>query len=86
MVSQAGSSQAMNQVVEVERDKLMQRTCQRPLPTGMMTRSTAVTGSAIGGVLGGALLSSVNVWAAGVGALTWLLYVVCRLALDVGFQ
>lgn len=71
----ACSSQAANQVVEVDRDRLMKRTLNRPLPTGAVRPSTVVAGSAVGFAAGAALLASVNVWAAYVGALTWALYV-----------
>ena len=71
----AGSSQAANQVIEVDRDRLMRRTCQRPLPTGAVAAATVVVGSALSGLGGAALLASVNVWASAVGALTWALYV-----------
>ena len=38
----AVSANVMNQVFEIERDKLMQRTADRPLVTGGLTKSTGI--------------------------------------------
>jgi protoheme IX farnesyltransferase len=45
----AASSQVFNQVIEARVDRLMERTMNRPLPAGRMTRATA---AAFGGALG----------------------------------
>jgi heme O synthase-like polyprenyltransferase len=71
----ACSSQAANQLIEVDRDKLMKRTMNRPLPSGAVQRSTVFAGSAFTFLAGAATLASVNTWAAYVGSLTWALYV-----------
>ncbi len=72
----AAAGSAFNQVQEREIDRLMDRTCDRPIPCGDLTPATA---SAIGGVcllagllaleLGGGLLPMLL----GIGALAWYL-------------
>ena len=63
------------QILEIENDKRMHRTKRRPLPTGAMSVTKAGVISTLGFISGGALLTSVNVWAAAVGAATWMSYV-----------
>ena len=48
----AVSSNVMNQVFEIERDKLMQRTSDRPLVTGELTRATGIVFSVLTGIIG----------------------------------
>ncbi len=48
----AGSAAALNQLIESEVDKLMERTRSRPLPAGRMGKSTALWVGIILGVLG----------------------------------
>ena len=48
----AVSANVMNQVFEVERDKLMTRTSDRPLVTGDLKKSTAIIYSITTGVIG----------------------------------
>src|SRR3954471_17001968 len=45
-----GSSNIINQILEKETDKLMKRTAKRPLPTGRVSVSEAITLSVIMGV------------------------------------
>ena len=52
-----GSSNAINQVLEKDTDKLMPRTLNRPLPTGRMHTLEAVIAAGVMGVSGIALLS-----------------------------
>ena len=39
------ASNAFNQVIEKDTDSLMKRTMSRPLPTGRMTKTTAIIGT-----------------------------------------
>lgn len=48
----AVSANVMNQVFEIERDKLMQRTSDRPLVTGELTRATGIVFSVLTGIIG----------------------------------
>lgn len=70
-----GSSNAFNQVWEVEQDALMGRTQNRPLPAGRMTATRALIWAFAFGVAGIAALAILNVKTAGFGALSLLLYV-----------
>jgi len=65
------SSNALNQIIEKDSDKLMERTKDRPLPAGKMSVSEALVFSIIVGVVGLYLLYAVNVTAfvLGLGAL-----------------
>jgi len=73
----AASASAMNQVFERRSDALMDRTADRPLPSGRISAGEAIGFAAVSGVAGIACLTGlVNLLAAMVGALTWLLYVV----------
>lgn len=70
-----GSSNAFNQVWEVEQDALMGRTQNRPLPAGRMTATRALVWAFSFGIVGIAALAVINVKTAGFGALSLLLYV-----------
>lgn len=69
-----GASNALNQVLEKEYDRMMKRTANRPLATGRMTVSEAVMAAGIMSVIGVTLLALFNVWAAFFGMLALLLY------------
>lgn len=69
-----GASNALNQVLEKDYDKLMKRTANRPLATGRMTVSEAVMAAGLMSVVGVTLLALFNVWAAFFGMLALLLY------------
>jgi len=72
----AASASAFNQWLEVERDAMMPRTAERPLPAGRLPSAFVVL---FGGfmLLGGLLVTGlfVNLAAAGWGLLTWATYV-----------
>lgn len=73
----AASASTFNQIIERPRDARMERTRERPLPTGSMLWSEAFSfgiGTLVVGL--GCLALLVNPLAAMFGALTWLLYVV----------
>lgn len=72
----ASSASALNHWLEVERDALMQRTEDRPLPSGRL-HSAEVLVFAAASILIGVLylLCLVNWQAAGWGLLTWITYV-----------
>ena len=70
-----GSSNAFNQLWEIQQDSLMLRTQNRPLPSGRMTRRTALVWALAFGILGIAALALLNLKTAGFGALSLLIYV-----------
>lgn len=70
-----GSSNAFNQVWEVEQDSLMVRTQNRPIPSGRMTSRRALIWAFAFGIAGIAALATLNLKTAGFGALSLLLYV-----------
>ncbi|HNP99001.1 MAG TPA: UbiA family prenyltransferase, partial [Bacteroidia bacterium] len=51
-----GSSNAFNQIIEKDLDKLMTRTVNRPLPTGRMSVSEAMWAAILMGISGVAIL------------------------------
>jgi protoheme IX farnesyltransferase len=53
-LTQAMASQAFNQVIEWKRDKVMTRTCNRPIPIERITRLQ-------GGLIGGLFFITSNV-------------------------
>lgn len=53
----SSSAQAMNQIMEVDRDSVMSRTAQRPLPAGRMTLTEATAFACASGGAGLALLT-----------------------------
>ena len=55
-----GASNAFNQVIEKDIDSLMQRTKNRPLPSGRMSPTTALTIATIFTILGIAILYAIN--------------------------
>lgn len=69
-----GASNAFNQVIEKDTDSLMKRTMNRPLPTGRMTVSTALTIAFLFTVLGIAILYNINAKSALFGAISIFLY------------
>jgi len=56
----AAGSNTLNQVIEVDRDRLMTRTAGRPLPSGRLTRGEALVFGALAG-LGGVLQLTIGV-------------------------
>ncbi|WP_224488582.1 heme o synthase [Robertkochia flava] len=70
-----GASNAFNQVIEKDLDALMKRTRKRPVPSGRMSVSLALTVAVIFTVLGVITLYVVNPKTAMFGALSIFLYV-----------
>ncbi|WP_439131805.1 heme o synthase [Polaribacter sp.] len=69
-----GASNAFNQIIEKDTDALMQRTKNRPLPTGRMTVNFAMTVAVLFTVLGIAILYSINPKTAFFGAISIFIY------------
>jgi len=69
-----GASNAFNQIIEKETDKLMKRTKNRPLPTGRMSVNVALTIAIILTISGIAVLYSINPKTALFGAISIFLY------------
>lgn len=69
-----GASNAFNQVIEKDTDSLMKRTMNRPLPTGRMTASTALTIAFLFTTLGIVILYNINEKSALFGAISIFLY------------
>lgn len=72
---QSCSANTANQIIEVKYDKLMKRTCRRPLPMGHITRGGATAISTTELALGTGLLCTFSPPAAAIGLLNWALYV-----------
>jgi len=68
------ASNALNQVLEKDYDKLMKRTANRPLATGRMTVSEAVLAAGFMSLIGITLLALFNVWAALFGTIALMMY------------
>jgi len=68
------ASNAFNQVIEKDTDGLMKRTMNRPLPTGRMSISTALTFAIISTIIGIGILYSINPKSALFGAISIFLY------------
>jgi protoheme IX farnesyltransferase len=69
-----GASNAFNQVIEKDTDLLMKRTMNRPVPTGRMKSSTALTIAFLFTVSGIAILYNINAKTALFGAISIFLY------------
>lgn len=69
-----GAANALNQVLEKNYDALMDRTSNRPLPSGRMDDSTAIFLAGIMSVFGLIFLASLSLWSAVIGAISLLLY------------
>ena len=69
-----GASNAFNQVIEKDTDSLMKRTMNRPLPTGRMSVSTALTIAFLFTISGIAILYNINAKSALFGAISIFLY------------
>jgi heme o synthase len=70
-----GSSNAFNQIWEIERDAVMERTKNRPLPAGRMKKAEAYAWAIGLGIAGTVSLGYLNVVTAAFGLLSLLLYV-----------
>jgi len=72
----AASASAMNQVFERRSDALMDRTADRPLPSGRISPAEAIAFAAVTGIAGTVCLAALDSALTGLlGALTWFLYV-----------
>ncbi len=72
----AGGANTFNQWMEVDRDRLMKRTRIRPIPSKALTRRHAFLFGLVISIAGPAiLLARVNLLAALLAILTWLIYV-----------
>ncbi len=72
----AASSSAVNQWLEKDSDKLMQRTARRPLPAGRLSSLQVLAFAAVTLVAGlGWIMATLSWPVAGWALLTWLLYV-----------
>ncbi|MFA7236338.1 MAG: heme o synthase [Phycisphaeraceae bacterium] len=72
----AGSANAFNQIIEIERDRRMNRTRNRPLPAGRIGTRHAVLFAIVIGITGVAMLAlQVNTISAALAGATILLYV-----------
>ena len=72
----AGCANALNQIIEVHRDALMQRTRGRPMPTGAIGFAHGLVAAVLMGYVGLVLLAMfVNLGAAALALLTILIYV-----------
>jgi len=69
-----GASNAFNQVIEIKQDAVMARTKNRPLPSGRMSKGTALIIASIFTVLGLIILYNINPKTAFFGALSIFLY------------
>jgi heme o synthase len=72
---QSMSANTANQIIEVEHDKNMKRTCKRPLPVGAITPMGAAALSTAEFAVGTGILAAVSPLAAALGALNWAIYV-----------
>ena len=69
-----GSSNGFNQIIERERDSLMSRTFNRPLPTGNMTIYQAIIVCSILGLIGLMMLYIINFRTAFFGFISMIIY------------
>lgn len=69
------SSNAFNQILERDRDEKMQRTKDRPLPSGKLTVTESLVAASLYGLVGIYFLFLINPMSAGFGLLSVLLYV-----------
>ncbi|WP_207788132.1 heme o synthase [Flavobacterium lotistagni] len=69
-----GASNAYNQVIEKDLDALMDRTKNRPVPSGRMTTGTALTIATLLTILGIGILYTINPKTAMFGAISIFLY------------
>lgn len=70
-----GSANTINQIIEIDRDRLMKRTAKRPLPEGRIGVRGAVVFAAVTGVVGLAILAvRFNTTAAALSLASLILY------------
>lgn len=69
-----GSANGFNELLEIEKDKLMSRTADRPLPSGRMTNGQALVMSLAMGFIGTYSLLTLNIVAGFLSVLSIFLY------------
>ncbi len=70
-----GSANTINQIIEVDRDRLMKRTAKRPLPEGRISVRAAIAFAVVIGVVGLAILAlRFNTTAAALSLVSLILY------------
>lgn len=80
----SASANSFNQVIEIERDAKMNRTCRRPLPSGRISRAHAVAWASTAGMVGIAtLVAGTNLTTAALGAATIGMYTMLYTPLKV---
>ncbi|WP_035841950.1 heme o synthase [Crocinitomix catalasitica] len=70
-----GASNGLNQVIERDVDKLMDRTSDRPIPAGRMSVNEALIASIICAIVGSVLLFQLNYFSGILGILALVMYV-----------
>lgn len=70
-----GGSNGFNQIIERDLDKKMDRTANRPIPSGRMSLNEAIIASSICAIGGAILLFQLNYYAGILGLLAFSLYV-----------
>lgn len=70
-----GAANGFNQIIEKDRDLLMDRTKNRPLPTGRLSTLEAMIACTIMAFAGMAMLVAINNYTAGFGAFALFMYV-----------
>lgn len=70
-----GAANGFNQVIEKDRDLLMDRTKNRPLPTGRLSTTEAMTASSLMAIVGLVMLYFINPLTLGFGAFSLFVYV-----------
>ena len=76
-----GSSNGLNQIIERDLDKKMDRTANRPIPSGRMSVTEALIISIVTGVVGSLLLFQLNYFSGVLGYLFIIVFVVTGAAL-----
>lgn len=69
-----GAANGMNQIIEKDFDKLMERTADRPIPSGQMSVTEGLLVVAVSGILGILMLSYINILSGLLGAMAVIMY------------
>ena len=69
-----GAANALNQALEIDYDKLMKRTADRPMAAGRMTMSEGIIAAGFMSLFGITLLALFNPWASSLGMLALVTY------------
>lgn len=79
-----GAANGFNQIIERDRDRLMKRTQNRPLPTGRLSVGEAMVASTVMAIAGLVMLYFINVMTFTFGAIALFMYVVMYTPLKAG--